>query len=71
MASAEQPVQLDIVSRLQAAFSPIHLQIENESYKHSVPKGSETHFKVRKNCQKVAIFSSYIRDILCPRLPSF
>jgi stress-induced morphogen len=24
----------------------LHLEIENESYKHSVPPGSESHFKV-------------------------
>jgi BolA protein len=27
-------------------FSPLHLAIENESYKHSVPRGSESHFKL-------------------------
>jgi BolA protein len=31
---------------LQAAFSPVFLEIENESHKHSVKPGSETHFKV-------------------------
>ena len=35
-----------IRSKLQEAFAPSHLEVINESYKHNVPKGSETHFKV-------------------------
>lgn len=31
---------------LEEAFSPEHLSVLNESDSHSVPKGSETHFKV-------------------------
>lgn len=31
---------------LSRALSPLHLEIENESFMHSVPPGSETHFKV-------------------------
>lgn len=27
------------------AFSPSHFELENESYKHNVPKGSESHFR--------------------------
>ncbi|KTD07054.1 BolA family protein [Legionella jamestowniensis] len=27
-------------------FKSIHLQVENESHKHHVPEGSETHFKI-------------------------
>jgi stress-induced morphogen len=46
-AATEHPVEAMIVERITAAFSPIHLEVVNESYKHSVPKGSETHFKVR------------------------
>ncbi|KYG62870.1 transcriptional regulator BolA [Bdellovibrio bacteriovorus] len=33
----------DILSK---ALVPIHMEIENESFMHSVPPGSETHFKV-------------------------
>ncbi len=33
-------------TRLTEAFSPSHLEIVNESYKHNVPKGAESHFKV-------------------------
>ena len=38
----EQQIQL----KLDQAFKPMHLQVENESHMHSVPKDSETHFKV-------------------------
>lgn len=31
---------------LQQEFSPIHLEVINESFMHHVPKGSESHFKV-------------------------
>lgn len=31
---------------LSQTFSPVHFELENESYMHSVPAGSETHFKV-------------------------
>lgn len=31
---------------LTGAFAPAHLEVENESSQHSVPPGSETHFKV-------------------------
>jgi BolA protein len=40
------PVGNSIVARLQAALSPTELILENESYKHSVPANSETHFKL-------------------------
>lgn len=40
------PVQAAITAKLGAAFDPTHLEVVNESYKHSVPRGSETHFKV-------------------------
>ena len=37
----------DLIERkLQAAFNPIHLDVQNESYMHNVPPGSESHFKV-------------------------
>lgn len=35
-----------ILVKLTDSFQPIHLQVENESYMHSVPPGSESHFKV-------------------------
>ena len=35
-----------IVARLRDSFAPTHLEVENESHNHSVPAGSETHFRV-------------------------
>lgn len=35
-----------IIEALKGAFAPAHLEVENESSQHSVPPGSETHFKV-------------------------
>lgn len=39
-------VQKAIETKLGAALEVQHLQVENESHKHSVPANSETHFKV-------------------------
>src|SRR5512139_1784832 len=35
-----------LTQRLSEAFVPEHLEVINESHMHSVPKGSETHFRV-------------------------
>ncbi len=40
------PVENQIHTKLGLAFQPAHLEVINESYMHSVPAGSETHFKV-------------------------
>jgi stress-induced morphogen len=40
------PVESIILDKLQTRFAPTHLEVINESYMHSVPPGSETHFKV-------------------------
>ncbi len=39
-------IQGQIESKLNHAFSPQHLDVINESHNHSVPTGSESHFKV-------------------------
>ncbi|SFU69613.1 transcriptional regulator BolA [Xenorhabdus koppenhoeferi] len=39
-------VRQEIKTKLQAAFKPSHLEVVNESYRHNVPAGSESHFKV-------------------------
>ena len=44
--SAQFPVQASIEHNLRQSFQPLHLEIINESHRHNVPKGSETHFKV-------------------------
>ena len=36
----------EINAALQVAFAPQTLLVENESFRHNVPEGSETHFKV-------------------------
>ena len=35
-----------ITEKLREGFAPAHLEVINESHMHSVPKNSETHFKV-------------------------
>lgn len=39
------PVQLSIRTKLEA-LKPFHLEVLNESGRHNVPDGSESHFKV-------------------------
>jgi BolA protein len=39
-------LQNQIEAKLQAAFAPHHLEVENESHMHRVAPGAETHFKV-------------------------
>lgn len=35
-----------IEEKLRTAFSPKHLEVHDESYRHNVPAGAESHFKV-------------------------
>jgi stress-induced morphogen len=39
-------VQQEIEQRLQSGFSPVFLEVANESHQHNVPPNSETHFRV-------------------------
>ncbi len=39
-------MQEQIQGKLEAAFEPVHLSVENESHMHNVPPGSESHFKI-------------------------
>ena len=39
-------IQSEITTALEIAFQPSEITVENESYRHSVPPDSETHFKV-------------------------
>ncbi len=39
-------VQASIEEKLTVKLQPLHLQVENESNRHNVPPGSESHFKV-------------------------
>ncbi|TFH69236.1 BolA/IbaG family iron-sulfur metabolism protein [Gammaproteobacteria bacterium LSUCC0057] len=40
------PVEQQIADIVTAALAPTHLQLSNESHMHSVPPGSESHFKL-------------------------
>ena len=40
------PIETTITEKLTEQCSPAVLQVTNESYMHSVPLGSESHFKV-------------------------
>ncbi len=42
--------QETITKKLNDSFSPEHLEVVNESFMHSVPEGSESHFKVTIVC---------------------
>lgn len=46
MSVQQQSVQQQIESKLRAALSPVELDVANESHMHSVPAGSESHFRV-------------------------
>ena len=39
-------VQATLEKKLQNKFNPLHLEVHNESHKHNVPRGAESHFKV-------------------------
>ena len=39
-------VQQEIEQQLKECFSPVFLDVANESHQHSVPPNSETHFRV-------------------------
>jgi len=39
-------IEHDINAKLQSAFSPLLLNVENESHQHSSGKGAHSHFKV-------------------------
>jgi len=39
-------IQQNIESRLSSSFSIEHMTVENESHRHNVAPGSESHFKV-------------------------
>lgn len=41
-----KPIESAIHAKLTASFHPEYLQVINESHMHSVPPGSESHFKV-------------------------
>ncbi len=44
--SSGKEMEQQIIDKLTSALEPVHLEVVNESYKHNVPKGAESHFKV-------------------------
>jgi BolA family transcriptional regulator, general stress-responsive regulator len=54
-------IQATIESKLTQHFKPYYLQVVNESHMHSVPKDSETHFKVTLVCDQFAQLSKVKR----------
>ncbi len=42
----EMSLQQRIETKIKTALMPSHLEVINESHKHSVPPGSESHFKL-------------------------
>ncbi|XP_076361339.1 DNA-binding transcriptional regulator BolA isoform X2 [Tachypleus tridentatus] len=45
-APEEELIKSSIKEKLLKHFQPVYIDITNESSKHNVPKGSETHFRV-------------------------
>ncbi|OON37530.1 BolA family transcriptional regulator [Izhakiella australiensis] len=39
-------IREQIDAKLRAAFDPQHLEVIDESYRHNVPAGAESHFKI-------------------------
>lgn len=39
-------IREEIEKKLRRAFTPVHLEVHDESYHHNVPAGAESHFKV-------------------------
>lgn len=48
------PIEAKISEKLSREFSPEHMVLENESHSHSVPRNSETHFKLLLVSEKFA-----------------
>lgn len=45
-------MESSIRAKLASQLEPVHIQVYNESHMHSVPPGSETHFKVVVVCKR-------------------
>jgi stress-induced morphogen len=69
------PIQSEIEKRIVATFQPEHLELENESHTHSVPKGSESHFRLvvvsekfvgQSRIQRQRLVNEVLKDLLAP-----
>jgi BolA protein len=47
-------IEDDIRDKLEQGLKPQHLEVINESHRHNVPPGSESHFKVVVVCDEFA-----------------
>ena len=45
-------IEKQIKTKLSEVFKPDFLEVKNESYKHNVPPGSESHFRITVITQK-------------------
>ena len=57
-------VQQQIEAKLRAAFAPRVVRVENESHRHNVPAGAESHFKVTLVADRFAPLSRVQRHRL-------
>jgi len=55
-------IETTIRQKIEEAFEPEYYELENESSKHSVPKGSETHFRLLVVSEKFAGLSRIDRQ---------
>ena len=69
------PIQKEIEARMTAAFQPEHLELENESHTHNVPKGSESHsrlviasqkFEGQSRIQRQRMVNEVLKDLMAP-----
>ena len=69
------PIQREIEKRIVTVFAPEHLELENESHTHNVPKGSESHFKLvvisakfrdQSRIQRQRSVNEVLKDLLAP-----
>jgi stress-induced morphogen len=40
------PIETRLREKIESTFTPVHMELVNESHQHSVPRNSETHFKL-------------------------
>ena len=62
-------IENQIHNKLSSAFEPAFLEVENESHKHNVPQGSESHFRVtvvfaKLECTSLVKKHRMINDVL-------
>lgn len=61
-------LQQTIAEKLEAALAPAHLEVVDESGRHNVPPGAESHFKVVVAAERFAGMGRLARHRLVNRL---